>query len=172
MTPADKLEKSIRATLKVLSQKTVSFIDIHSLLGFLSFGSQAVRLGRIFMIKLWDLINHYPRRGPKFTIRRIPAWVRKDVEWWNKLLPKYNGVLFFNTMNKESQTVYTHACLYGLSGFYFGGRQAWEQVKVTQSDAFCALVQGKALPANRKMKKNSKDPSINVHDIEAILLTL
>lgn len=168
--PTDKLEKAIKATLKVLSQKAVSFIDIQSLVGFLSFCSQAVRLGRVFMRRLWDFINHYPRGGPKSTLRRIPTWVREDLEWWNKLLPTYNGVLFFDTRNRETQTLYNDACLYGLGGFYFKGRQTWEQVKVTQSDAFCAVVQGKTLPANRKMKKNPDDPSINVHEIEAILL--
>ena len=168
--PADKLEKTIRATLKVLSQKAVSFIDIQSLVGFLFFCSQAVKLGRVFMRKLWDFINHYSRSGPKSTLKRIPAWVREDLEWWNKLLPTYNGVLFFDSRNRETQTLYTDACLYGLGGFHFRGRQAWEQVKVTQSDAFCALVQGKALPANRKMKKNFDDPSINVYELEAILL--
>ncbi len=168
--PGNKLENAIRAILKVLSQKAVSFIDIQSLVGFLSFCSQAVRLGRVLMRRSWDFINHYPCGGPKYTLRRIPAWVREDLEWWNKLLPIYNGVLFFDTKNRETSTLYTNACLYWLGGFYFKGRQAWEQVKVTQSDAFGVLVQGKDLPANRKMKKNSYDPSINVNEVEAIFL--
>ena len=115
-------------------------------------------------------MNHYPRDPIRSTLRRIPVWVREDLEWWNKLLPTYNGVLFFDNRNRVTQTLYTDACLYGLGGFYFEGRQAWEQVKVNQSDAFCAIVQGKSLPANRKIKKNPDDPSINVHEVEAILL--
>ena len=78
--------------------------------------------------------------------------------------------MFFDTRNRETQTLYTDACLYRLGGFHFGGRQAWEQVKVTQSDAFSALVQRKAFPTNRKRKKNFDDPGINVHEVEAILL--
>ncbi len=69
-----------------------------------------------------------------------------------------------------TQTLYTDVCPYGLCGFYFEGRQAWEQVKVNQSDAFCAIVQGKSLQANRKMKKNRDDSNINVHEVETILL--
>ncbi len=122
------------------------------------------------MRRLWDFINHYPRDVTRSTLRRIPVWMREDLEQWNKLLPTYNGVLFFDTRNRVTQTLYTYACLYGLSGFYFEGRQAWEQVKVNQSDAFCAIVQGKSLSANRKMKKNPDDPSINVHEVEATLL--
>ncbi len=85
--PAEKLEKAIRANLKVLSKKAISFIDIQSLVGFLSFCSQTVRLGRVFMRRLWDFINHHFCGGLKFTLRRIPALVRVDLEWWNKLLP-------------------------------------------------------------------------------------
>ncbi len=96
--------------------------------------------------------------------------MREDLKWWNKLLPTYNVALFFDTRNRETQTLYIDTCLYGLGGFHFGGRQAWEQVKATQSEALCALVQGKAFPTNRKMKKNFDDPSINVHKVEAILL--
>ncbi len=69
-----------------------------------------------------------------------------------------------------TQTLYTDACLYGLGGFYFEDRQAWENVKVNQPDAFCAIVKGKSLSANKKMKKNPDNPSINVHKVEVILL--
>lgn len=92
--PKEKLDKTTRATVISLSQKFVSFIDIQSLVTFLLFCSQAVRLGRIFMRRLWDFINYFPRTGPKTTIKRIPAWVRKDLEWQNKLLPAYNGICF------------------------------------------------------------------------------
>ncbi len=71
--PKEKLNKATRATAKVLSQKSVSFINMQSLMGFLSFCSQAVRLGRVFMRRLWDFINHFSRAGPRTTLRRIPA---------------------------------------------------------------------------------------------------
>ncbi len=151
--PGNKLEKAILASSKILSQKAVSYIDIQSFVGFLSFCAQAVRLGCVFIRRLWDFINHYPCVATMSTLRRISVWVREDLEWWNKLLPTYNGVLFFDNKNRVTQTLYTDACLYDLSGFYFEGRQTWEQVKVNQSDAFCDIVQGKPLQANRKIKK-------------------
>ncbi len=48
----DKLEKAILVSSKVLSPKTGSYIDIQSLDEFLSFCSQAVTLGRVFMRRL------------------------------------------------------------------------------------------------------------------------
>ncbi len=127
-------------------------------------------LGRVFMRRLWDFINHYPRDAIRSTLRRIPAWEREDLEWWNKLLLTYNRVFSFDIRNRATQTLYTDACLYGLGGFYFEGRQACEEVKVNQSDVFCVIVQEKSLQPNRKIKKNPDDPSINVHEVEDILL--
>ncbi len=47
--------------------------------------------------------------------------------------------------------------------------ESWEITNILQTNAFCAVVQEKSLPANRKMEKNPNDPSINVHEVEAIL---
>ena len=110
------------------------------------------------------------RSAPIKTLRRIPALVREDLEWWNKLLPTHNGILFFDTTNRQTQSLYTDACLSGLGGFYFKGTESWKITKVFQANAFCVVVQRKSLSANRKMGKNPNDPSINVHNVEAILL--
>ncbi len=115
----DKLEKAILASLKVLSQKTVSYIDIQPLVGFLSFCSQAVRLGRVFMRRLWNFMNHYLRDTIRSTLRRIPVWVREDLEWWNKLLPTYNRVMIFDNRSRVTQALYTDAFVYGLDRFNF-----------------------------------------------------
>ena len=122
--PKVKLEKAKNTTSKILRQKSVSFIDIQSLMGFLLFCSQAVRLGRVFVGRLCDFVNHYPRSAPRTTLRRILAWVREDLEWWNKLLPTHNRILFFNTTNRQSQSLYIDACLYCFGGFYFKGTES------------------------------------------------
>ncbi len=56
--PKEKLEKAKNTSSKILEQKSVRLIDIQLLVKFLSFCSQAVRLGRVFMGRLWDFINH------------------------------------------------------------------------------------------------------------------
>lgn len=71
--PNNKLAKAIKATGKTLAEQSVSFLDIQSLVGFLSFGFQAVRLGRIFMQRLWDFVNEFPCISTKLTKTRIPA---------------------------------------------------------------------------------------------------
>ncbi len=166
----EKLEKAVKATSKVLAEQSVTFLDIQSLVGFLSFCSQAVCLGKVFMRRLWDFVNEYPWAATKLTRRRIPGWVREDLEWWNDLLPAYNGVLFVDTCSRHTINLYTDTYLYGLGGFFFEGRGDWPTNAIDQVNAFQAIVSGKTLPLNWRMAKNPDDPSINVHKVEAILL--
>lgn len=168
--PDNKLEKAVKTTSKVLVKQLVTFLNIQSLVGFLSFCSQALRLGRVFMRRLWDFVNMYPQSATKLTRIRILAWVKEDLEWWNNLLPTYNEVLFFDTSNRQTISLYTNACFYGLGGFFFKGKGGWPTAKIHQANAFQAIVYGKSLPPNRKMAKNPDDPSINAHEIEAIIL--
>lgn len=79
-------------------------------------------------------------------------------------------MLFFDTSNRHTISLYTDACLYGLGGFFFESRGNWPAAKIHQADAFRAIVYGKSLPPNRKMAKDPDDPSINVHEVEAIIL--
>lgn len=96
--------------------------------------------------------------------------MREDLELWNKLLPTYNGVLFFNTSSRHTISLYTNACLYGLGGFFFKGKGNWPAAAIHQANAFQAVVDKKILPPNRKMRKDPNNPSINVHKMKAILL--
>ena len=95
--PQDKLKMAKKATKKALSKKSLTLNEIQSLTGFLSFCVQVVRLGWVFMRKLWDYIASFPVGSSQYTKRQIPLEVRADLQWWNELLPKYNGILFFNT---------------------------------------------------------------------------
>lgn len=124
----------------------------------------------VFMRRLWDFVNHFPRDASKITRRKIPSWVHEDPERWSRLLPAYNMVLFLDSANHNTLQAYTDACMYGLGGFYFDEKGSWDINKIDQSRAFCALVKGKDLPANRKLLKDPHDPNINVHEVEEILL--
>ncbi len=91
---------------------------------------------------------------------------------WNKLLPIYNGVLFFDTINRITLKAYTDVCLYGLGGFYYSGVGSWNCNIIDQANAFRALIEGKQLllPLSHKLPKHPNDPSINVYEVEVILL--
>lgn len=67
-------------------------------------------------------------------------------------------------------TLYTDVYLYSLGGFCYDGRGDWPTATISQSRAFQVEVEDKMLPQNRKMTKNSDDPSINIHKVEVRLL--
>ena len=96
--------------------------------------------------------------------------MREDLEWWNDLLPTYNCILFFDASNRPTTSVYTDACLYGLGSFFFDGKGDWQTASVIQTRAFRTVVSGKTLPPKRGMAKNPDNLSINVHEVEVMLL--
>jgi hypothetical protein len=90
--PIDKLERARQAAAKAATTGSISLVDIQSLAGFLSFYSPVVRLGWVFMRRIWSFMASYPTS--KFVKRRIPSGVLNDLRWWKQLLPDFNGVLF------------------------------------------------------------------------------
>ena len=121
--PTNKVICACQATSSALSQSSLTLKEAQSLTGFLSFYAQAVRLGWVFMRRLWDFIAEYPSSSTQFTRRRLSPDIFEDLTWWNKLLPKYNGILFFDSQARPIFQVYTDACLEGLGGFFYSGSE-------------------------------------------------
>lgn len=157
--PKDKLKTAETATAKALSKESLTLHEIQSLTGFLSFCAQVVRLGWVFMRKLWDYVASFPVGSSQYTKRRIPPEVRSDLQWWNELLPKYNGISFFDTTARPTIQLYTDASLQGLGGiFYKDNTSFWSDIipNIPQDQAFAVPI--------------SAPTHINIHELEAILL--
>ena len=158
--PKEKLDQAITATMEALMQQSISLHDAQSLTGFLSFCSQAVRLGRVFMRRLWDFVASYPPHCRSTIRRKIPSGVMDDLHWWNSLLPTYNGVLYFEE-SRDTIQLYTDASLMGLGGFYFQeGFACWNEATpyIRQEHAFAAII------------SDRDRVHINVHEVQAVLL--
>lgn len=136
--PLDKLQRAKTLSTAALAQTSLSYHDAQSLAGFLSFCTKVVPLGRIFMRRLWTWIASYPRRSPSCFRRRIPSGVREDIEWWSKLLPKFNGIRYIDTTRRPTITLYSDASSIGLGGFWFVGEGSWSTPRVSQANAFFA----------------------------------
>lgn len=80
-TNLDKLARARQARKAALIRSSVTFKEILSLLGFLSFCAQAVHLGWVFMRQLWDFVADYPPSLSEFTRRRLSAEIRGDITW-------------------------------------------------------------------------------------------
>lgn len=92
---------------------------------------------------LWDFIAEYSSTSSQFIRKRLPTKVYKDLTWWNKFVPTFNGVLFFETKSRHIIQVYIDACFQELGGFYyFGHKLFWDQTIQTleQSKAFMTSI--------------------------------
>jgi hypothetical protein len=86
-----------------LRKEKASLRDLQSLLGKLHFVSTCVRPGRLFASRLLNWLRQaFPSNivGSEHNIfRRIPKGVKKDLLWWHKFLPGYNGVSIMSLAN-------------------------------------------------------------------------
>jgi hypothetical protein len=156
--PPEKLKKARRLTDQALSSGSLSAHQARSLSGFLTFCTNAVRLGRVFMPHIWEFSASCASLPP-FAPRRIPRLVLLDLQWWNELLPAYNGVHFFDNVNRPCAQLYTDASLSGIGGFFFFGENgSWK-------DAISTIHQQLSFST-----PHSATAHINVLEVKAILV--
>jgi Reverse transcriptase (RNA-dependent DNA polymerase)/RNase H-like domain found in reverse transcriptase len=163
--PLDKLERARQAAAKATTAGSISLVDIQSLAGFLSFCSPVVRLGWVFMRRIWTFIASYPTSS-KFAKRRIPSGVMDDLEWWKQLLPNFNGVLFFDTDTREAISLYTDASNIGLGGFWYSDpHNLWWTNAISRVPSTQAFASPYVHPTMSKF-------DINIYELKAILIAL
>jgi hypothetical protein len=97
---------------------------------------------------------------------QISHWVRDDLIWWNILLPQFNEVLFFDVSNRSEFHLYIDACLKDLREYYYEKNKNSHQKQLLNQ----LIDQEKAFIFILLTMINSV--SINVREIEAILLTI
>jgi hypothetical protein len=153
----DKLIKVIENTRLVSMTIIINLLEMQSLIEFLFFCARAIRLSHVFMRRLWDFVVFEFSRESRTIKRRISQWVRSDLLWWNKLLSKYNEVLFFDESNRDNNFLYTDACLTELREYYY--KEMRVKSTINQSNAFVFA-----------LSSSSNSLSINVHEMKTILL--
>jgi hypothetical protein len=162
--PQDKLNRALKATASTLAQQSLTLKEAQSLTGFLSFCAPVVRLGWVFMRRLWSYVASFPFGAPKAMKQRIPALVMEDIRWWNSFLQQCNGTRFFSENDRDTVFLYTDASGVGMGGFFLQSNHhyPWDVIPglIDQRNAFASAF--------------SRDPNtpfdINIFEVQAILL--
>ena len=87
--------------------------DLQSLIGKLSYVAACVKPGRIFMSRLLNMLRELSfSNNEKFPVTEC---MRKDLLWWQKFLPLYNGVSIIKegTWLPADSFFFRDACLSG-----------------------------------------------------------
>ena len=111
--------------------------------------------------------------------------VHDDLSWWNNLLPKFNGVLFFEEKRQKTYQLYIDGSLVSFGDFYYKHPSAFRaNITIEQNTTFvvtkknyiggyiphgsgksiiCALIEGSDVQLQLPV-------SINVSELQAITL--
>ena len=105
----------IRAELgKWAQKKTAKKREIQSLIGLLSFAAKCVRPGRLLISRMLEVMKQCPEKG----FVELDAEFLKDVRWWERVMPTFNGVSLIpsNNWSEVDQELACDACLTGAGG--------------------------------------------------------
>ena len=97
--PQEKLHEIRQECQQRLTKKTCTKRQLQSLLGKLLYVTKCVRASRPFLNRMLDTL----RGAHKQDIIVIDCEFRRDLNWFTKFLPNFNGVAFFN-----HKTIHTH----------------------------------------------------------------
>ena len=117
--PEDKFEALMVMLQEWKDKKKCKKRDLQSLIGSLSFACKVVKCGRMFLRRLIDLSTKVSGKNHYID---VTVEARKDIEWWLKFLPTWNGVEVIQAPPVSSCDIrlYTDASDIGLGGFYNG----------------------------------------------------
>ena len=104
-----------------LDRENATLRDLQSLIGKLNFVASCVRPGRIFISRLikWLKVLYKEKPG---TLHNIPDFAKKDILWWYKFLPHYNGIsmMLYEEWCQPDSIFSSDSCLSGCGGFWQG----------------------------------------------------
>ena len=103
-----------------LCYSSASVKQIQSLLGKLNFVAACVKPSRIFISRLLQWLRSINKSSASKHV--IPEYVRKDLLWWHKFLPLYNGIsmMSYEEWSSPDEIFSSDSCLEGCGGFWKG----------------------------------------------------
>lgn len=119
VTP-DRLLEIKRLIDQWLNKESVTLKQIQSLLGKLNFVAACVKPSRIFVSRLLNWLRSIYHSSDFY--HSIPDYVKKDLEWWHRFLPLYNGIsmMEFEQWSAPDAIFSSDSCLCGCGGFWNG----------------------------------------------------
>ena len=105
-----------------LNKETASLKEIQSLLGKLNFIAACVRPGRAFISRMLKWLRALNKEESSHKQVQIPNFVKKDITWWYRFLPIYNGVslMLYEEWCEPDEICSSDSSLQGCGGFWQG----------------------------------------------------
>ena len=142
--PRDKI-KEIMKELDTWTYRTkATRTEAESLVGKLQFMGKCVKPGRVFIARLINWMKTLSRQG-KHTIQ---LEARKDIAWWGRFLPQYNGIsiIWMQAVPGTDTVIATDASKKGFGGIagqqYFRGEfpPEWENRNIAELEIMAVII--------------------------------
>jgi len=91
--PPDKVQDIVTRLQEMLQRGSIRRRELASVVGKLSFASQAIVAGRTFLRRLYDFMK--ASEYSESPVLRLPNPVKEDLVWWVETLQSWNGKSFF-----------------------------------------------------------------------------
>ena len=111
--PQEKLENIYQMCTQWVGRQKCSKKQLQSLLGSLLYISKCVRSSRLFLNRMLDTLRSRFGRGDIL----LDVNFHRDLNWFLKILPYFNGTAFFNH-TPIRKVIELDACLEGLGAIY------------------------------------------------------
>ena len=91
--------------------------ELEKLIGKIQFVTNCVKQGRVFIARMLNTLRKFPKNG----YQDVPSQLRKDVKWWYKYLPTFNGtcILWHLELPLYDTVLATDSSLHGGGGVLF-----------------------------------------------------
>jgi hypothetical protein len=120
MEVTEKRLAEIRLLVDIwLSKNTASLKEIQKLLGKLNFVGACVKSSRVFINRILNWLRDcYASNESHSANHMIPQEVKKDLLWWSRFLPLYNGIslIDYGEWSLVDEVFSSDSCLTGCGG--------------------------------------------------------
>jgi hypothetical protein len=106
--PPDKHARALNSVRALLQSGRVFARTLEKLLGFLSFCTRVLPLGRPFLRNLFTFLRRLSHLHPH-AVTRISAAAKQDLRWWSILLPQWSGIRLISPKPRNQIHLYTDA---------------------------------------------------------------
>ena len=116
--PPDKHARALKAVKSLLHRGRISYRTLEKLLGFLSFCTRILPLGRPFLHNLFTFLTRLSQLHPH-AVARINAPAKRELQWWLTFLPRWSGIQVISSTPRTHIHLYTDASsLKGIGGWW------------------------------------------------------
>jgi hypothetical protein len=97
--PSEKHAKALLLVRTYLRRRSITLLELQSLIGFLSFAAKVVPLGRPFLRRLYNALSCYSTSPGQ--PRPITPQMKEDLRWWLAFLPQWSGISIIRPTREE-----------------------------------------------------------------------